>query len=250
MSFDQVTGVRLQASGADDHREPTTRPEQRGSGGGWRPVFGLPLPWGVLMVVAALAWGAADARADVVVYSNLATDQGRVVSSALPVWDDLTIVGGGRLSEVTFRASNLGAAPRGFTAFIEVRTFNEGAGSPGGVFLGGISVDRSASQFAAGLTPLITLSSLESLEIDLPADSRIGVGIIFHQTNWGMAAYDPPTVGSSADAYWLGFNPSPINPAEFVANFAWELAVVPEPAGGAAMLLGCAWVMRRRARGR
>lgn len=68
----------------------------------------------------------------------------------------------------------------------------------------------------------------------------------------GIAYFNPPTVGSSEDFFWLSDMGSPWIPYSWggdpVANFGSQLTAVPEPASMCALGLGAAVLIRRRRR--
>lgn len=201
------------------------------------------IAFGLLLAFAI----AAPAPANVTVYSNVDTFQNQTVNSALQLWDDVNIVGGGRLESLTFHAFNLGSTDSGLTALISINFFDTLNNQPGGSSFGTISVDMSSASFAPGLTPAITLSGLDSLGFDLPVDANLAVGIFFpSQPQWGLPLFDPPTLGSSNDSYWQGFNPSPQTVSGAVSSFGLELSVVPEPGTLAGLLILSPLLLRRR----
>lgn len=199
----------------------------------------------VAILVACMI--AVPAMGGVTVYSNLDTFQGQTVNSALELWDDVAIDGGGVLESVTFHAFNLGSTDSGFTAFVNIAFFDALNNRPGGTSLAFLTVDMSSASFAPGLTPAITVGGLDSLAVDLDEDVRLAVGITFpSQPSWGVPLFDPPSVGSSNDSYWLGFNPSPQTVSGAVSSFGLELNVVPEPASLVCLLVISPVLLRRR----
>jgi len=202
---------------------------------------------GILVALLLAIVFSAPVAAGVTVYSNLDAFQGQTVNSALELWDDVAIDGGGVLDSVTFHAFNLGSTDSGFTAFINIAFFDTLNNRPGGTSLAFLTVDMSTSSFAPGLTPAITVGGLDSLAVDLDENVRLAVGITFpSQPSWGIPLFDPPSVGSSDDSYWLGFNPSPQTVSGAVSSFGLGINVVPEPATLAAMLLATPLLLRRR----
>lgn len=187
------------------------------------------------------------ALASQTVYSNIQSFQNDSVASPLQVWDDVAIVGGGRLESLTLHAFNQGAAS-GLSAVIDINIFDTLNNRPSGTPVGSVPIDLSQSSFAPGLTPAITVSGLESLAIDLPSDATLAVGMRFPgQAQWAVPFFDPPSVGASQDGFWLGFNPAPMSNPGSVASFGIEFVVVPEPTGLCVMLLLSPWVLRRSA---
>ena len=204
----------------------------------------------VVVPVVLVLWAVTPAaRASRIVYSNIASFENDAVGSALQLWDDVMIVGGGRLESLTIRAFNQGSSPSGLSAVLDINLFDTLNNRPSGTTVGSISIDRAGASFAPGLTPAITLTDLVPLGIELPPDATLAVGLRFPgQSQWAMPFFDPPLVGASQDGYWLGFNPVPVSPVGGVGSFGIELVTVPEPgtAGTVLVLAGLGIWSRRR----
>lgn len=193
------------------------------------------------------------------VYSNLATPlfaytttSGATVNE---VGDDLDMIGGGVLEEVTFSVwngmSSTSPLPNQLTSADLELNFYSGVLDANNVmnysWSGGFSLDNVALGLAPGYFTLLTVNQLQSLNIALTPNIIASLTITDLQggsTKAGQVAYNPPTIGSSYDMFmkngqlgwWFGGPP-------YIANFAWEIKV-PEPAG--LLLLGLAGLLIRR----
>jgi hypothetical protein len=175
------------------------------------------------------------AIAQTVVYSNQTVLGGSSISAfaANTEWDDLQLVGGGLLSEFSLITRRSGGGPQFASGFFDLRLFNETGNFPQGESLGVIPFSGTfpatpAGTFADGI--LIGLTDLESLGIMLPTSGRIGVGVQFNQSGWGLIASGPATVGSSPGGNWLGTSPTERH--EFGSGLPYRVAATdPVPVG-------------------
>ena len=197
------------------------------------------------LVIALLAVAATHLSADEIVYSNVQTQTNHAVISTNMIWDDLQIVGGGTLTELDVIVINFDTSgPRGFTGMIEFRLFDNPNGGPVGTLLGSLLVDQSGAAIPPGVRTIVNLEGLAGHGISLPVDERIAVGMRFDQSQWALAVYGPPTIGSSEDLYWIGDNPNPYDPS-YSGSYAWQLSV-PEPTSSILLILGVLVLRCRR----
>lgn len=184
-----------------------------------------------LLAASCLAAVPAASSADQLVYSNLATPTGGVhTASGTRLWDDLNLVGGGTLSEISWYAYNSASgAARSFTGSIELRAFpNLSAPPSSGALLGTIAdINPGGVSLAAAQSSLITLSNLAPLNINLAPNSRVGVGLRYDQHNFGIRYYNPPAIGSSGSNYWFGDTAS--TSSSYGGNFGWQLKTLTGP---------------------
>jgi hypothetical protein len=161
--------------------------------------------------------------------------------------------GGASVGLVTFAFSNSNNVP--IVASPRIRFYAaDGPDRSPGTFLSGYTFDNQV--FPANTVDFFTFDAFLIAPFTLPLDDRIWAGITFDDTegtsgataaqldNLGLGVFDPPSVGSSFDHFFLtaeagsffGVN----NPAgEFfdfegtpVANFGWQIqtsAAAPEP---------------------
>lgn len=163
------------------------------------------------------------------IYSNLAGPQNWVVQTVV-WWDDVQIVGGGKLTKVRFygqQNSTINNVPRTYATSIEFHLFDEATGLPNGPSLGRIQAS-SATPMRQGEIRLIESADLSSLNIHIPTNARLGVA--FHQDhNVAVRLYGPPKVGSSSNTLWKGLPPVAERAPVRWSNIGLELEVVPEP---------------------
>ncbi len=188
--------------------------------------------WATLGCVAALAT-AGISRADEVVYSNLATTTAFVWNASDTfVWDDLQIRGGGILSGLSLVADNTRPVPAAGTQItVQLRRLADSGGDPRGSLLGEVSIPF-AGPYAAAAPTLISIDDLASLGIVLPKGERIALGVNFNDASGSMGwlTFDPPTIGASSTAAWIGDVPVPVVCEGIVGhpvpcNFGVELRV-------------------------
>ena len=190
-----------------------------------------------------------------VVYSNISNGPTGGYSQAYPpaseIGDELLMTAGGILDSVDFSVYN-GASSAGplQTADLILNFYNQVGVSF--VWAGGLTfngVDFGVGGLPAGYFSTFSLSNISAVStITLTNDvlatltiSNLGGGA----NRVGQVLMNPPTVGSSTDDfykdglwYWFGGNP--------VANFYWQIDVVPEPATLSLLALGGLAMMRRR----
>ncbi len=178
---------------------------------------------------------ACPAIAQTIVYSNQASI-GSTSYSAYTLsteWDDLQLVGGGLLSELSLVTRHSGGGPQFASGYFDLRVFNEAFNYPQGDPLGVIPFSgtfpaTSAGSYSDGV--LIELTDLESLGITLPVSERIGLGVRFDQSGWGLIASGPAEIGSSPGGNWLGDSTNERN--EFGNGLPYRLTVAdPTPVG-------------------
>jgi hypothetical protein len=156
------------------------------------------------------------ALAQEVVYSNLATDTRLVFNAAEDfVWDDLALAQGGRLDGITLVANNSRPVPiPGTFVTVEFRALDPSSGAPEDPQnpLGRVVLDFSKATYTAGDT-VLSVDGLASLGVDLPGNTWIAIGIDFNDPTFSMGvhSFDPPTVGRSTAAGWVGNFPTPIH---------------------------------------
>jgi hypothetical protein len=172
------------------------------------------------------------------------------------------------ISGVQFSVFNADTAT--FRAAFNLQFFaDDGAGNGPGTFLGSARlVPAGANRIALGNT---TFGGTLSTPFTVPSDGRFWAGISFDNSvtlapatiaqlnNLGMSTFDPPTVGSSTDLYFVssatgtfpGGNPAGTlgnlggNP---VANFGWSFTPVPEPMSVTTFLVAGGLLAYRRVR--
>jgi hypothetical protein len=123
--------------------------------------------------------------------------------------------------------------------FIRARDGNGGL-TPGTVLYDSGSVSLAGLQTAAGFGTL----SANGTSVELPANGNLVWTVKFSgiegTEHAGLLYYNPPTVGSSFDDYWLnnGTGFQLVDSAGIVDNFAAQVTAVPEPSTIALILAG------------
>jgi hypothetical protein len=222
-----------------------------------------------------------SASADTVVYSNLdeanvrgfitqepsGFDSGGLYTRLLA--DDITPIAGHagkKINKIKFTIGNAGNTA--VTSQLHVRLYESDGffGGPGSLIF---AFSGAQVTTPAGEVQLITFDS-SSVFIPLPA-TTLWAGVTFSDGGGGatLAQLDglgqdvisPPTIGTSADEFFITTDAGSFNgddPDGFFAdfggnpeaNFGWEFVVVPEPSGLAMACLGllvggAAWRTRR-----
>jgi hypothetical protein len=245
--------------------------------------FSLPPSSLPAALALSLLLGVSSAGAQTVVYNDTSTfggqafaNSGAVASNTAItrlVADDITFAAGFvgfSISNFVFSVANLDPTTD-FSARPRVRFYqDDGAGGGPGTLINGFSFN--AITFTHSQVALFNFNPAAG-NIVIPADGRIWAGITFDNVGGtatqaqldelGQGLYNPPTVGSSADTYFIttatgsflanspagtitnfGGNP--------VANFGWRFQVVPEPSsivlaafGGIGLLLSARRFKRR-----
>jgi hypothetical protein len=194
-----------------------------------RRFFAIPLSLVLAMALAVPGLG------QIVVYSNQATLGGTSFTAftGSTEWDDLLPTGGGLLSELSLITRRSGGGPQFASGFFDLRIFDEAGNFPQGTPLGVVSFSGTFPATPTGVFSdgvLIQLTDLESLDINLPDSGRIGIGVRFDQSGWGLIPSGPAEVGSSPGGNWVG--ESPTERHEFGQGLPYRVAVVdPLPPG-------------------
>jgi hypothetical protein len=146
------------------------------------------------------------------------------------VWDDLQLSGGGLLKRLSVVVANSRPNPQpGSNIAVEFRRFDNPDGGPLGTLIGRLEIDMRGSVYSAE-NRILVATGLERFGIVLPQGERIAVGINFRDPtqSMGVVTFDPPTVGTSSAAAWVGDDPAPISCVGIVGrpvpcSFGWEL---------------------------
>lgn len=236
----------------------------------------------LLSTLAMFLLPAAAMEAQIIVYGNTTSFSGSAFANAgatstatgtFVVADGITVASGAgqSITNVVFSVANLDAAT--FTARPRLRFWAaDGPGGGPGTLINGFSF--AALSFTANNVTLLNASIIAG-QLVIPANGQFWAGILFdggggtatvaNLNNLGQGVFNPPTVGSSADQYWISTAAGSNlvnNPAGsfatlgggLVSNFGWQFSIaaaVPEPATvaggvGAALLAGFTLVRRRR----
>jgi hypothetical protein len=220
---------------------------------------------GVVFVAAA-----ASASGQVIVYSNTATqgaqafqNGGAVNQSGNTITryvaDDITPIAGAAgqsVTQFTLSVANLNTTP--VTARPRIRFFlPDGPGQAPGTGLA--TLNFAPATFAGSSISLIVSGTLSPGQFVIPSSPFFWAGVVFDDNGGttgatqaqlnllGQGAFNPPTVGSSVDIFFLstaagvpGDNPGG-NLQNFggnpVANFGWQFQVAAVPEPGTLMLL-------------
>jgi len=187
----------------------------------------------ITSLIAGVTFGfasAALAQDVAVLYSNVTTSTHlfRNASDEF-VWDDLQLEGGGLLTGLTLVANNSRPTPQpGSMAAIEFRRFDNPNGGPVGTLLGSLTIDLTGQMLPSG-DFTISVDDLAHFGVVLPPD-RVATGLRFNDPtlSFGLLTFDPPTVGASSPAAWVGTNPTPItcigvDSRRLPCNFGFEL---------------------------
>jgi len=176
-----------------------------------------------LVVLSCLACGT-NARADVV-YDNTGTMQPYYYNVGVELGDQVTLGGTARVV-TTFDIILFSAVPT--TTDLLGRFYaNDGAGGvPGTLLWSGVLPNATVDQIT------VATFDLSSLVPAVVVPDAFTWTVLPGSADVGPIMYDPPLVGSSADAfwaydtawgeYWFGGNP--------VANFGARIEATPEPA--------------------
>ena len=154
-------------------------------------------------------------------------------SPSFTIWDDLqTEFGGlasdGTLSEVSISASKQGEATQPASGFFDIRLFDEAGNRPQGVSIAQIpfnGVFGPDPNSAFGTHTLIQVSDLESMNISIPRNAKLGVGVFFDDSDdWNAVLSNSAIIGSSPGDNWLSNSPTERADGG-VGDFAWRLVV-------------------------
>lgn len=208
-----------------------------------------------LAVVVAIAAGTASGQQ--VVYSNMTPDSNEfggvnMVQSLVdsPVADDIQIVGGGTLQEISFAVWNQGGFLGGSPAPSDV-TLTLALGGTGGDglpdYAGAPFFTTTFTTDVVGVnTPTILSVDLSSFNVAIPDNALLMVSMTYSNFNFNhiKAVQGAATVGSSTDV----LRPySPGNSSQS-GDLMYEITVVPAPAAMGLFGLGGLAAMRRRRR--
>jgi hypothetical protein len=195
--------------------------------------------------VVALAVSAMGVARGAVVYDNTQTSQSYIVAT-IDWWDDATIVGGGVLSGFSIWAYNAqSGSPRVLTTQISIHLFDQANNLPNGTLLGSFTL--TTPPVPAGQSLLASTGDLSGQGIELPQNARLGVHFDF-TSNSGIVMYNPPVVGSSADAIWRDVPPVLYDVAGYVDNLGFGIQAVPEPSAVLLVFAGSLAALRLRRR--
>lgn len=221
------------------------------------------------LLAVATASQAQVAYSDTTTFSNSGYYSGVPTggSSTYVDADDLTYspsLAGLTVSKIVFSTANFNAAAISVRPTLAFWDSDGSAGAPG-TFLG--SVTFNPLSLSANGVQLWNYSPTTGFA--LPASGTIWAGISFDNLGGstataaqlgkvGQGLFDPPTVGSSTNGFFESDAAGPIsvsNPAGGgywfgstgpVANFGWEIDVVPEPCSMLAMGIGLVALARKR----
>jgi hypothetical protein len=162
---------------------------------------------------------------------------------------------GGTLSTIAFSIYNSSTSARALesgTLYVDFWNYDTGA------YVDGFSyfVDFGTDPLPVGFYTLLGFTGLEALGIVLPQNVLAGQSWEPTDTlggpNLGQVLFNPPTVGTSLDEFYLDDTPiGGTNQGFFnfggnpVANFYWEIGI-PEPASLSLLLVGALAMIRRR----
>jgi hypothetical protein len=207
-------------------------------------------------VTKQVVWNGAAPRADVV-YSNITNGPTAAYARAWPpaseMGDELLMTSGGILDAVGFSVYNSSSSAGELqTADLTLRFYNWDGGVNAFVPAGSLSlpgVDFGTGGLPAGYYTILAFTNVSQVTtINLTADVLATLTIdnlLGRATRVGQVLMNPPTIGSSTDDFfkdgsWYNFGGTP------VANFYWQIGVVPEPAALGLLALGGLALLRRR----
>ena len=222
------------------------------------------------IVAATALLGCVAAQAQVTLYSNVTTFTGQAFAAGgtaaggggsitKMAADDLNLLAGsvGRtVNSFTFSVANLNTTTVSARPIVNFYANNGASGGPGTLLA---SITFNAVSVAASTVSLFTFSPGSTI-FTIPS-STIWAGMMFDNggtstatatqlNNFAQGIFDPPTVGSSGDQFFLSTNAGPTgsNPAGTFsffggnphANFGWALsgpALAAVPETGSTMLM-------------
>jgi hypothetical protein len=189
----------------------------------------------VTRALTILLAAASGATAQIDVYNNqgftgFPTAIGFVPS--VTMWDDLQLVQGGLLSEISFIAEPPAVLGNTASGIIDLRVFDEVLNRPQGTPLGMIPFSGTFERDPTDVFDqrlIIEVANLEPLGIHLPNSGRIGAGIFFDDEDWFFPDAGPPELGTSPGGNWLNSSSFERNDVD---GLAWRVAIAePEPSG-------------------
>lgn len=209
-----------------------------------------------VIVAAVVAAAAGTAAGQQVVYSNLVPDMddfGNVNTvqsfEGGEKADDIQVVGGGVLNDITFAVYNQGGflggspSPSDVTLTIALATMG-GDGLPD--FGGTPFFTHTFTTPTVGVnTPTVLTVDLSSHNVVIPDNAMLMVGMWYSNFNFKhvKAVSGAATVGSSTDALRPNYMPGSLSNS---GDLMYEITVVPAPAAAGLLGLGGLVAMRRR----
>lgn len=163
---------------------------------------------------------------------RFASNGGIGFSPSLTIWDDLqtefnSLPSGGTLSEISVIATKSGGPTQAASGFFDLRVFDEAGNDPRGVSIALLPFDDtffSPPNDPFNTRTLIQLDELESMNISIPRDAKLGVGVFFDDDSWTTTLSNSAIVGSSPGDNWIGNFPNERADGG-VGDFAWKVTV-------------------------
>jgi hypothetical protein len=195
------------------------------------------------------------ARDATVVYSDVTTvtaAYSRANPPAEEIGDELLMTSGGILDTLKFSVYNgtaAGTTPGDITtADLALKFYNFDAGTSTFVLAGTLNYTGATLNLAPTYYTIVSLTGLATNNIVLTDDVLATLtisNITGGATRAGQVLANPPTIGSSTNDFYRGGSWYWFGSTGPIANFAWEIGVVPEPASLLLIAVG-ALALRRR----